>query len=107
MLVVVGHGHAETYDSDNVEKDDSHERLSDGCGHVLARVGCLAKGNTDKLRSEVGKRGLNDRGPYAQEAAGVSIYEVLVEGAGVLPVVESSSSVIGTATKSDNEADQY
>jgi hypothetical protein len=82
LWAVVGDGHAENQDAGDIEEDDPKKGLVDGAGDVLARVRRLSEGDADELGAEVGEGGLDDAGPDAQEAAGVTGDDVRVAAHG-------------------------
>lgn len=103
-LVVTGHSHAEYQNTKDVEHSDSPERLLDGAGNVLPRVGSLAKSHADHLCASESKAGLAHASPETEESASRTLDEVFFEGAGGVPVLETGSLVVRTAAEGDDEA---
>lgn len=87
---VVGNEHAQEKDGQAVEEQDAVEGELDRTGDGLAGVLCLADGDTNQLRTEIGEDGVDQRSPEAEEFALVTGAIGGFKGSGVLVVLEAS-----------------
>jgi hypothetical protein len=85
---VVGDKHAQEEDREAVKEQDSVEGKLDRTGNSLAGVLRLADSDTDKLSTQVGKDGVDQRAPETVKPASVTLGNVFLESAGFRVVLE-------------------
>lgn len=122
VLGVIRNQHANEENTENVEHDDSPEGELDGLGNGLSGVLGLANGHTNKFSTynelaqvidarmnaltEEGKGGLHHGRPERKELAEVSLDIFVIEGTRAFPIPETSSVVVGTTAKCEDERGQ-
>ena len=102
---VVRDKHAQEEDREAVEEQDSVEGKLDSTGNSLAGVLRLADSDTDKLSTQVGKDGVDQRAPETVKPASVTLGNVWLECAGFRVVLESSC-IAGSTTNSQDEGQE-
>lgn len=88
--------------TENVEEQDTPEDTANGLGDVLAWVGSLSGSNGDHLNTTVRESGVDEGRPETSEATGGTSTDVLLHST-LLPVSETATIVVGSATKHDDK----
>lgn len=105
-VVGIRHRHTKHQRAQDIEEDDAPEGLTDGDTDRLARVRCLAKGDTHDLGSRVRETGLDHGGPEPEESAGGPVDEVFAEGTWIVPVFEADYLARALSAHGDDETRQ-
>lgn len=102
-VVVMRNRHTENKDADDVEEDNSPQRLADSFGDSLSRIRSLTKSNTHDLSTSIGKAGLHHACPETQKAASWALDEILAESAKIGPIREVNALARGLAAEGNDE----
>ena len=104
--MVVGDEHAEKEDGETVEDEDSVEGELDCAGDRFPRILGLTDSYTHKLGTEVGEGSGDEGGPDGEEVARGAGHDVRPNGAGVFPVFEARSFMVGTTATNEDEREE-
>lgn len=106
-VAVVGNGHAEKQNTNDVEQSNAPQSLADGLGDVLARVWGLGKGSSNDFSARVGEAGLHHASPKSKEFPKGSHFQVFGKGTGVVPVGEANTVVRRPTAEGNDQTDNH
>lgn len=103
---VRGNANTNCQRAEDVEEENTPEDTTNGLGDVLPGVLSLASCNGNHLNSTVGERSVDKGREKTQESTGRTCSNVLLHGAGVLPVTKSETIVARRTAEINDESDK-